>query len=234
MLAVVSCTIDTPDAFTRSAGTNEIELPEIVPDNKETEVKEEKKPEPIKLNPLPVYPAYIKDQCGALWGIPATLQGEYNKVLINVSTVDGAPINQAELDIFTLDGSLYLTRKYIAPSGDEAIDYYKQSGDTIAQIESIPTKPDEDRVTLDGVKWRIETSVINGTKFSYLYNLDAEMIASQGDSGGKGARMGAWGAITASVELDNGILIMTMNESLFYPINRACGNHVSEYGRMWK
>jgi len=238
MLAVVSCTIDTPDAFTRSAGTNKIELPETVPDNKETEVKEEKKPEPIKLNPLPVYPAYIKDQCGALWGIPATLQGEYDKVLIQVATSDGIAIPQSELDVFSIDGVLYLIRRYWSTDSKgkpaEAIDYYRQKANEIERVDSVPKKPVEGRITFSGISWLIETSIINGVEFSYLYNLDPAMISAQGNYGGKGAYMGAWGMISAAVELDKGILVMTRDGSRFFPQNRACGNPVSEYGRMWK
>jgi len=213
---------------------------EVIP--KEEPVKEEEKPAnvltPIILSPLPVYPAYIKDQCGALWGIPATLQGEYDKVLIQVATSDGIAIPQSELDVFSIDGVLYLIRRYWSTDSKgkptEAIDYYRQKANEIERVDSVPEKPVEGRITFSGISWLIETSIINGVEFSYLYNLDPSIISAQGNYGGKGAYMGAWGMISSAVELDKGILVMTRDGSRFFPQNRACGNPVSEYGRMWK
>lgn len=198
------------------------------------------------LKPIPVYPAYIKDQCGALWGIPATLMGEYDKVHITVETTTGDPVDQNAIDVFIVDGALYVEHTYYAEPKDkgasreiaetpvECIDTYKQTGDTIELVKNAPDKPTEARATLSGVKWKIETSVINGEAFSYLYNLDPDMIEAQGNYGGKGAYMGAWSEITGYVELDRGILIMTPTGARFYPTNRAGGADVSEKGRLWK
>ena len=188
---------------------------------------------PAVLRPLPQYPAYIIDQCGTLWGIPSTLQGEYDKVHLTVETADGDPLPSSELDIFTLDGALYITRTHTV-SGNPAIDYYRQTGDTIALVDSIPAKPVEARVRFDSPYWLLETSVISGVEYSYLYNRDPDMIKAQGNSGGKGARMGMWPMVSGFAVLDRGMLIMTPDGAKFFPQNRACGNAVSEYGRLWK
>ena len=194
--------------------------------------------EKITLKPIAEYPAYILDQCNVLWGIPATLQGATQKEKIDIQKEDGTVIPMSEIDFFTLDGAIYITHHYqttdSAGATADAIDYYKQSAGVIEQVETIPPKPAETRATFNGVNWTIETSVINCTEFSYLYNLDPDMIEAQGNAGGKGARMGAWGMISESVELDKGILIMTGDGALFFPVNRACGNEVSEKGRLWK
>lgn len=194
----------------------------------------------IHIAPIAEYPAYIHDQCGAVWGIPANLQGEYDKKQIHFATDDGTPVSQSEVDIFTLDGAIYITHTYsVAVENDGTppvgcIDYYKQERGVIAQIDTMPPKPAESRATFKGVNWTLETSIINGTEFSYLYNTTPEMIEAQGNSGGKGAFMGAWPLVSAFVELDSGILIMTQDGALFFPQNRACGNEVSEKGRLWK
>lgn len=235
ILCLVSCTIDVPQDA-------EIIQSEIIAEPRvaieTTEESKENEVEKIILKPMPEYPAYILDQCDTLWGIPATLQGETQKVKIDVQQDDGTIIPMSELDFFTLDGAIYLVHKYTTTSSDntaaEAIDYYKQEAGVIAQVDTIPDKPSSGRVTFSGSRWTIETSIINGVEVSYLYNLDPDMIAEQGNAGGKGARMGAWGMITGAVELDKGILIMTNDGALFYPVNRACGNPVSEKGRLWK
>jgi hypothetical protein len=194
--------------------------------------------EKTTLRSIAEYPAYILDQCNVLWGIPATLQGTTQKEKIDIQKDDGSVIPMSEIDFFTLDGIIYITHHYTTTDSTgataDAIDHYKQTSGIIEQVETIPPKPAESRATFKGVNWTIETSVINGTEFSYLYNLDPEMIEAQGNAGGKGARMGAWAMISESVELDKGILIMTHDGALFWPVNRACGNEVSEKGRLWK
>lgn len=190
-------------------------------------------PKPVALRPIPRYPAYILDQCGTLWGIPESLQGEYDKVHIIIETADGVPIPSSELDVFAIDGILYITRTHTV-DGNPAIDYYRQEGDTIALVDSIPSKPDESRVSLDSPAWLVETSVISGTEYSYLYNRDPDMIQKQGNSGGKGAFMRRYDRISGYAVLDKGVIIMTNEGSFFWPVNRAGGNPVSEYGRLWK
>jgi hypothetical protein len=85
-------------------------------------------PKPVALRPIPRYPAYILDQCGTLWGIPESLQGEYDKVHIIIETADGVPIPSSELDVFAIDGILYITRTHTV-DGNPAIDYYRQEGE---------------------------------------------------------------------------------------------------------
>ena len=192
----------------------------------------------ILLAPIIEYPAYIHDQCGTLWGIPANLQGEGHKELIHVQTADGAIIPASELDFFTIDSVMYLVHTYQAIDSTgasvAATDYYRQERAEIEQVESIPQKPEPKRVAYNGVKWMIETSIINGVEFSYLYNLDTAMIQHQGSHGGKGAYMGCWSEITGFSELDTGILIMTDTGARFFRADRADGNPVSEPGRLWK
>lgn len=190
-------------------------------------------PKPVALRQLPSYHAYILDKCGALWGIPTDLQGEYDKVHLTIETADGVQIPSSELDLFSIDGILYITRTHTV-DGNPAIDYYRQDGDTIALVDSVPAKPEESRVHLDSPAWLIETSVISGTEYSYLYNRDADMIQKQGNSGGKGAFMRRYDRISGYAVLDRGVLVMTESGAFFYPVNRACGNAVSEYGRLWK
>jgi hypothetical protein len=190
-------------------------------------------PKPVALRPLPSYHAYILDLCGALWGIPADLHGEYDKVHLTIETADGIPIPSSEVDVFSIDGILYITRTHTI-DGNPAIDYYRQEGDTIALVDSVPAKPEESRAHLDSPAWLIETSVISGTEYSYLYNRDTDMIQKQGNSGGKGAFMRRYDRISGYAVLDRGVLVMTESGAFFYPVNRACGNAVSEYGRLWK
>ena len=91
----------------------------------------------ILLAPIIEYPAYIHDQCGTLWGIPANLQGEGHKELIHVQTADGAIIPASELDFFTIDGVMYLVHTYQAIDSTgasvAATDYYRQERAEIEQ-----------------------------------------------------------------------------------------------------
>lgn len=190
-------------------------------------------PKPVALRPVPAFPAYVLDQCGTLWGIPADLQGEYDKKRIIIETADGMTIPSNELDVFSIDGILYVIRDHVI-DGNPAIDYYRQEGDTIALVDSIPSKPEESRVRFDSPYWLIETSVISGTEYSYLYNRDPDMIRAQGNAGGKGAFMRRYDSISGFAVIDKGVIIMTESGAFFWPVNRACGNAVSEYGRLWK
>lgn len=190
-------------------------------------------PKPVALRPIPAFTAYILDQCGTLWGIPADLQGEYDKVHIIIETADGTTIPSSELDVFAIDGILYITRTHTI-DGNPAIDYYRQEGDAIALVDSVPAKPEESRDRLDSPAWLIETTVLSGTEYSYLYNRDPDMIQQQGNAGGKGAFMRRYDRISGYAVLDKGVIIMTESGAFFWPQNRACGNAVSEYGRLWK
>jgi len=224
--------VSTPETPATTAPT--------VPTTTEPEltIPQEEIMEKITLSPITKYPAYILDQCGTLWGIPATLQGMYDRVKIDISKDDGSIIPVSEIDFFTLDGIIYLIHKYTttdsAGATADAIDYYKQTGGVIEQVDTIPTKPVETRASYHGTRWLLETSVINCVECSYLYNLDAAMIEAQGNYGGKGAYMKAWPMVSGYVELDKGILVMTQDGALFWPVNRAAGSEVSEKGRLWK
>jgi hypothetical protein len=211
-------------------------------ENTETETTvttEEPEPkEDILIKAIPVYPAYIVDQCGTVWGIPATLQGPLHKERISIQDTDGNELSN--VDLYTTGGYIYVVHKYSTSDGTgatiENTDYYKQAIDatTIELVTEVPDKPAEERATLDSTAWLIETSVISGVTLSYLYNRNADVIKAYEYTGDKGVMMCKRTMITGFVVLDNGILIMAENGAEFCRCNRASMNSVSEPGRLWK
>jgi hypothetical protein len=213
-----------------------------------TEPEEEKPAEPIKeeimLKPIAVYPAYIKDQCGTLWGIPASLMGEYDKNRITVETAEGVEVPQSELDIYTVSGTVYIVHRYsvqeaenddgTAGSVTEYVDTYRQVKDTIELVESSPSKPEETRAVYDGLDWKIETTIVNGDTRSYLYSHNADLVNAMGNYSGKGAYIRWWKNITGFVVLDKGIVVMTSDGAYFVQWGRSSPEFVSEIGRLWK
>lgn len=192
------------------------------------------KEEPPMLKPLPIYPAYILDQCHALWGIPADLEGEMQKVKINVETAEGIPVPQSELDFYALDGALYLVHSRTLEDGKTALDTYKQIDGKIAYVESAPTKPTEARATLDSPQWLIETVVVNGQERSDIYSRNDGLSAMYGNPTAKGHGPITRSKVTGYAVLDNGLLYMTQSGAEFLPSNRMSVNPVSEYGRLYR
>ena len=192
------------------------------------------------LKPIPIYPAYIKDQYGALWGIPATLMGEYDKERITIETTEGVTVPASEIDMYTVAGDIYIVHKYTEPSGNEGepligcIDTYKQSGGAIELVQSAPDKPAETRAQYDGIDWHIETTIVNGAPSSYLYSRNAELMNAMGNYSGKGAYVRAWPMISGFVILDRGIVVMTDTAAFFVQWGRTSPEFVSETGRLWK
>ena len=232
-----------------------IEPPPIVvdepkePEEKETEevAKEEKEqteqteqtpeviiPEPAKLAPLPIYPAYLVTDGGAIFGIPSGLMGEGHKKPLTITDTDGNTL-QGKIGFYTVRGMLYIVREWVDEAGTEHTDYYAQDLSIvdvpkIDLVDSAPKMPDVERVVFDSPEWLIKSVVLSGVEYSYLYNRHASVWGGSGD--------GEWvcrkNKITGFVVLENGILIMSEDSAQFCPANRKGLNMVGEYGRVWK
>jgi hypothetical protein len=186
------------------------------------------------LKSIPVYPAYIRDQCNAIWGIPADLQGETQKVKIDIETTDGDAVPQSELDLYTVDGIVYITHARTLSDGKTAIDTYRLADGRLALDDSAPAKPEEARVVLDSPQWLIETVVVNGVERSDIY-LRGTVGGEQSTGKGFGPRTArGGGGCTGYAVLDGGLLYMTSDGAYFWPSNRTSVETVSEYGRLWK
>lgn len=185
------------------------------------------------LKPIPLFPAYIIDQCNTLWGVPAALEGETQKVKINVETVEGVAVPQSELDFYTMDGALYLVHSRQV-DGVETLDTYKQTDGAIAYVESAPPKPAEARATLDSPQWLIETVVVNGQERTDLYNRNDGLSPVYGPAINKGHGPVTRAKVTGYAVLDNGLIFMTPAGSEFWPSNRMSVNAVSETGRLYR
>ena len=233
LLAVcfVSCTQNVP-----------IEEPVVVSERTPTTEPTEPTEEPvtipqeeIMIKAIKEYPAYIVDQCGTIWGIPQSFQGEYHKERIVIETTDGDALSG--IDFFTIDGVLFIQHTYPTESSGEtvtAIDYYRQESGIVSLVDSIPAMPPASRVAYDGTEWLIESSVISGVPVSMLYNRNPEIVASNGNYGGRGAWIRTFPEVNGFVVLDKGILVMTDTAAFFCPSNRTSLTEVAEKGRLWK
>ena len=190
-------------------------------------------PDPAKLAPIPVYPAYLVTDYGAIFGIPPNLIGEGHKKPLTITDVDGNTL-QGKIGFYTVRGMLYVVREWVDPAGVEHTDYYAQdlsgSGLEITLVDTAPKMPDVERVVFDSPEWLIKSVVLSGVEYSYLYNRHASVWGGSGD--------GEWvcrkNKITGFVVLENGILIMSEDGAQFCPANRKGLNAVGECGRLWK
>lgn len=189
------------------------------------------------INAIPAYPAYIVDQCGTIWGIPASLQGCTQKEIIRLSTVetDNAPsieIPSSEVELFTLAGYIYVRRNRTTSDG-QAIDLYRQmiGTDEIEIVDSVPDMPAESRVVLDTPAWLIETVIVNSQPRTDIYNR-AKLPGYKDNPKGCGPIIRQM--VTGYAVLDNGILWMSTSGAEFCPSNRLSAEQISEPGRLWK
>ncbi len=191
-------------------------------------------PEPAKLCPLPIYPAYLVTDGGAIFGIPSSLMGEGHKKPLTITDIGGNTL-QGKIGFYTVRGMLYIVREWVDTAGTEHTDYYAQDLSIvdvpeISLVDSAPKMPDVERVVFDSPEWLIKSVVLSGVEYSYLYNRHASVWGGAGD--------GEWvcrkNKITGFVVLENGILIMSEDGAQFCPANRKGLNAVGECGRLWK
>lgn len=196
--------------------------------------EQEQPKEPIMLKPIIEYPAYILDQCGTLWGIPSSLMGESHKERVKIETVEGEELPSSSLVFFVKSGVAYIAHEYTDEKEKSCVDYYAQELGTkiptLKLVDSIPVFPEADRVTVNNPEWLIESTVISGTEWSYLYNRNAAVWGGAG----KGEWICRKEKVTGYVILSGGIVIMSESGGEFCPSNRKALNAVSEPGRLWK
>jgi hypothetical protein len=236
---LVGCVQEVPSQSERQMV---IEEPEEKENEEMAEKEKEQKehtpaaviPDPAKLAPVPVYPAYLVADGGTIFGIPSGLMGEGHKEPLTVTDVDGNTI-QGKIGFYTVRGMLYVLREWVDQIGTEHTDYYAQDLSAvdvpkIDLVESAPKTPDAERVTFDSPEWLIKSVVLSGVEYSYLYNRHASVWGGAGD--------GEWvcrkNKITGFVVLEKGILIMSEDGAQFCPANRKGLNAVGECGRVWK
>ena len=225
-----------------------IEEPPLIaveePKEKETEQMAEKEqteqapevviPDPAKLCPLPIYPAYLVTDGGNIFGIPYGLQGEGHKERLTITDTDGNTL-QGKISVYTVRGMLYVLREWVDQISTEHTDYYAQDLSAvdvpkIDLVDTAPKMPDVERVIFDSPEWLVKSVVLSGVEYSYLYNRHASVWGGSGD--------GEWvcrkNKITGFVVLENGILIASEDGIQFCPANRKGLNAVGECGRVWK
>ena len=252
VVVVPGCMQDIPPEPVRTAAMEPITTPPVVAEEpeKETEEMAEKEkeqteqteqerapevviPEPAKLAPIPVYPAYLVTDGGAIFGIPSGLMGEGHKERLTITDTDGNTL-QGKIGFYTVRGILYVVREWVDQIGTEHTDYYAQDLSTavpkIDLVDTAPKMPDVERVTFDSPEWLIKSVVLSGVEYSYLYNRHASVWGGAGD--------GEWvcrkNKITGFAVLENGILIASEDGAQFCPANRKGLNMVGERGRVWK
>ena len=231
---------ERPEITNKTEETNEVSEKEktvkspVIETVAETEKETEKPREPKVLKPITEYPAYILDQCGALWGVPSSLMGESHKERVKIETVDGIELPMTGVQFFVLKGVAYISHSYTDEAGTQCVDYYAQElglkTPKIELVDSIPVMPEQNRVSFDSPQWLIESTVISGTEWSYLYNRNGAVWGGSG----KGEWICRKEKITGFVVLPSGIVVMSESGGEFCPSNRKSLNTVSEPGRVWK
>ena len=193
-------------------------------------------PEPAVLKPIPVYPAYIVTDYGAIFGIPPSLMGEGHKENLTITDTDGNTLS-GKIGFYTARGVLCVVREWVDPAGTEHTDYYAQDLSmvdvpTIELVDTAPKMPEVERVVFDSPEWLIKTVVISGVEYSYLYNRHASVWGGAGD--------GEWvcrkNKITGFAVLERGILIVSEDGAQFCPANRKGLNAVvnGKDCRLWR
>jgi hypothetical protein len=197
----------------------------------------ESKPEeqtPMKLQPIPAYPAYYREDAGSVYGIPASLQGTMQKEKIDVLQDDGSPAPVT--DMFIKGGVIYLTAHYFTRDPDdppadpvEHTDYFSQmlGSQTIESIASIPGKPNPKRVVINLAGFTIEEN----KGVSEIWNTFKDFIEPGCP---KGCGPFRYPMVQEYAQQENGLLFCTGDELLFIPQKRTATNVIAEAGRLWK
>lgn len=209
-----------------------VEAPTIAPVNEP--VSEPYIKEDIVLKPIKRYPAYITEGA-TIYGIPATAQGITHRERIEIETDDESLIT-GTITFYVIDGIIYLSHEYTETVNDEPVNYldlYKQVDDTIELVDAIPKMPAVGRVTLDTPQWFIESVMLSGVEYSYVYSRNDDVIDILGGTA-KGALLRRYGMVSGYAVLDNGLLLMTDEGARFIPTNRAAVNEMGDTGRLWK
>ena len=232
-------TVEPPQIVVEEPKEPEKENEQMAKEEKEEQTEQTEQtadvviPDPAKLAPVPVYPAYLVTDGGTIFGIPSGLMGEGHKERLTITDTDGNTL-QGKIGFYTVRGMLYVVREWVDQVGTEHTDYYAQDLSTavpkIDLVDTAPKMPDVERVVFDSPEWLIKSVVLSGIEYSYLYNRHASVWGGAGD--------GEWvcrkNKITGFVVLENGILIMSEDGAQFCPANRKGLNDVGECGRVWK
>lgn len=210
--------------------------PSLAEDPPQTEPAIESEPEeekPMKLQPIPAYPAYYREEAGSIYGIPADLQGMTQREKIDVlqDTGEAAPVT----DFFIKGGVIYITAHYFTPPKKEGgvpvehTEYFSQmlGSQTVNASDSIPEKPEPKHITANLKGFVIEKV----GQVSEIWNKDKAFVSPQTP---KGCGPFRYPMVSGYVEQDAGLLFATGDALLFIPANRTAPNLVSEAGRLWK
>lgn len=189
------------------------------------------------LKPLPIYPAYYFDCNGVLWGIPRDLQGELQKVKIDVVELSDGEEKPVVVESFCIAEGMIALQVEIGANnvGVMQYAYFGQAvGSTeIGEIASNSFEmPPSVRQVVNLPEFNICTTVYKGEEYSDIYNCSAAM--KQYTANPKGYGPVRVQMVDAFAVLDNGLLFTTGTQLAFWPSNRTAVNFVAELGRLWK
>lgn len=199
----------------------------------------------MNLQALPVYPAYYVTDTGAIFGIPATLQGLKHKEKIEVLEVytdendDPATRPAPVHDFWITDGAIFVTIQYNEPPATEGEEptivqeHFRQAlgSDTIEATATPAEKPEIVRMVGSVPGFRVDEALREGVMVSELWNQYESFVT---DATPNGAGPFRYPMIHAVERLDYGLVFGVGSELLYLPANRASVNSVAGAGRLWK
>ncbi len=197
----------------------------------------------MTLKPLPIFPAYFFDLNGVLWGIPATCQGEHDKVKIDiVEMVDGTE-KPVVVEAFCIaDGMIAVqVENGTNEAGEKQYMYFGQAvgGNDIDEIACNSfefSAPIRQTVALEG--FAFYTTVYKGVEYTDIYNTGAALAKETTNPRGYGPVRVPM--VDAYLLTENGLVFTTGNTGAgacglaFWPKNRTSINPVAEAGRLWR
>jgi len=190
----------------------------------------------MKLLPIPIYPAYYREDGGNIYGIPADLQGMSQKEKIDVLQEDGSPAPVTDFYVYGRD--IYLEVRYnTPPEGDmpvEHTEFFVQalgSADIVGAENVLPC-PEPASITAQLAGFTIETGTYDGQPVSEIWNKDPAFVATTTP---KGCGPFRYPMVSAYAQQDAGLLFAVEDAGLYFiPQRRSAADQVAEAGRLWR
>lgn len=225
-LLVVNCDDSKANYYAPDESTTQSEVIEC----RCTEITSQITQEDGMIKAIPVCKNYFLTESKKLYGLD-----EQGAKLITVIDADDEPVNLT--DFFVKSGDLYFSVQEIDDTDPEnpiVNDvYFKQSGETVSSISSLPTKPTLSRSQLDNSEFSIENFDYEGKMCSDTRNKTMGSSVRVFLVNGYSHFPGIGLFINVADGLYNEQHMVREKGLYFWPIDRTAINKVLDSGEMW-